>query len=210
MATLEELQSRIQRLDDIKQIEQLQKIYGYYQDYCEWQKIVDLFADNDPSVEEADRGVYKGKEGIKRYYIDLLGGGLNTPIRAGYLGIIFQLQGLVTVNPGGRTANGRWYGMGMEAKPIASIREGELRQTWINGIYENEYVKEDGKWKIKNLHFFLTFRTPFEDGWLKVPVVGASGPDAAVKPDALTTVYAPYPSGYRVPVHFKHQLRENR
>ena len=75
MATLEELQVRIQRLDDIKQIEQLQKIYGYYQDYGEWQKIVDLFADSEPSVEEADRGVYKGKEGLKRYYIDLLGNG---------------------------------------------------------------------------------------------------------------------------------------
>ena len=75
MATLEELQARIQRLDDIKQIEQLQKIYGYYIDYGEWQMLVDLFADNDPSVEEADRGVYKGKEGVKRYYVDLLGGG---------------------------------------------------------------------------------------------------------------------------------------
>jgi hypothetical protein len=30
MATLEELQERIQRLDDIKQIEQLQKIYAYW------------------------------------------------------------------------------------------------------------------------------------------------------------------------------------
>jgi hypothetical protein len=35
MVTLEELQARIQRLDDVKQIEQLQKIYGYYQDYGE-------------------------------------------------------------------------------------------------------------------------------------------------------------------------------
>ncbi len=206
MATLEELQARIQRLEDIKQIEQLQKIYGFYQDYCEWQKIVDLFSDNDPSVEEADRGVYQGKEGIKRYYVDLLGGGANTPIRPGYLGIIFQLQGMITVNSDAQTANGRWYGMGMEAKPIASIREGELRQTWINGVYENEYVKEGGKWKIKKLHFFLTFRTPYEDGWLKVPVVGATGPDPVIKPDALPTYYAPYPSAPRVPVHFKHPI----
>ena len=38
-------------------------------------EIVDLFADNEPSVEEADRGVYKGKEGVRRYFIDLLGNG---------------------------------------------------------------------------------------------------------------------------------------
>jgi hypothetical protein len=205
MATLEDLQARIQRLDDIKQIEKLQKIFGYYQDYGEWQKIVDLFADSEPSVEEADRGVYKGKDGIRRYYMDLMGNG-NKPPRPGWLSILFQLQGVVTVEPGGKTAMGRWYGMGMEAKPTASLHEGELRQTWINGIYENEYVKEDGKWKIKKLHFNLTFRTPYEDGWLKVPVVGQNGPDPHVAPDAPSTSYAPYPSGYHVPVHFKHPV----
>ena len=96
--------------------------------------------------------------------------------------------------------------MGMEAKPIASMHEGELRQTWINGVYENEYVRESGTWKIKKLHFFLTFRTPYEDGWLKVPVVGQNGPDPVVKPDAPPTAYAPYPSDFRVPVHFKNPV----
>jgi hypothetical protein len=46
-------------------------IFGYYQDYGEWQKVLDLFTDNEPSVEEFDRGVYKGKESVRRYYIDL-------------------------------------------------------------------------------------------------------------------------------------------
>lgn len=206
MATLEELQARIQRLDDVKQIEQLQKIYGFYQDYCEWQKIVDLFANDNPSVEEADRGVYKGKEGVRRYYIELLGDGMQKPQRPGILNLVFQLQGVVTVDANGKTAKGRWYGMGMEAKPTASLHEGELRQTWINGIYENEYVKEDGKWKIKKLCFNLTFRTPYEDGWLKVPVVGQTGPDPYVKPDGPSTTYAPYPSGQRVPPHYKHPV----
>jgi hypothetical protein len=204
-ATLEQLQARIQRLDDIKQIEQLQKIYGYYQDYGERQKIVDLFCDNDPSVEEADRGVYSGKEGIKRYFIDLMGNG-GRPRRPGIMGIIFQLQGVVIVDSTGLSAKGRWYGMGMEAKPITSLHEGELRQTWINGIYENEYVKEEGKWRIKKLHFYLTFRTPFEDGWMKVPVVGQTGPDPNIAPDSPPTVYQPYPSAYRVPCHYQHPI----
>jgi hypothetical protein len=206
MATLEELQARIQRLDDIKQIEQLQKIYGYYMDYADWQKVVDLFADEDPSVEEADRGVYKGKEGIKRYYVDLMGGGPGKAPRPGWLSIVFQLQGVVTCDVGATTAKARWYGMGMEAKSTTSLHEGELRQTWISGVYENEYVKEDGKWKIKKLHFNLTFRTPYEDGWLKVPVVGQTGPDKSIPPDEPPTAYRPYPSGYHVPVSFKHPI----
>jgi SnoaL-like domain len=204
MVTIEELQVRLTRLADIKEIQNLQKIYGYYQDYCEWEKVVDLFTDNTPSVEEADRGVYKGKKGVRRYFIELLGGGGNKPVRAGYLGIMFQFQGVVTVSPDGKTATGRWYGMGMEAKPIASLHEGELRQTWVHGIYENEYVKENGVWKFKKLYFNLVFRTPFEDGWLKVPVVGQNGPDRIVKPDAPPTAYFPYPSGYQVPISFPH------
>lgn len=207
MATLEELEARITRLKDIQEIKRLQKIYGYYQDYCEWRKIVDLFTDNDPCVEEADRGVYQGKESVRRYFIDLLGGGdPDRPPRPGYLGIMFQLQGVITVDSGGKSAGGRWYGMGMEAKPTVSLHEGELRQTWIHGIYENEYVKEGGKWLFKKLFFNLVFRTPYEDGWLKAPVVGQNGPDQVIKPDAPPTAYFPYPSGYHVPFSFKHPI----
>jgi hypothetical protein len=206
MATLEELQARLTRLDDIKKIEDLQKIYGYYQDYGDYDKVVDLFTDDDPSVEESDRGVYKGKAGVRRYFVDLLGGGPGAKQRPGWLNIMFQMQGVVTIEPDGRTAYGRWYGMGMEAKPTVSIREGELRQTWIHGVYENTYVKEDGVWKIKKLHFNLVFRTPFEDGWLNVPVVGQNGPDADFPPDAETTIYSPYPTGYQVPLSFKHPV----
>ena len=206
MATLDELEARLTRLADIKEIKKLQSIYGYYQDYCEWQKIVELFTDNDPSVEEADRGLYQGKESVRRYFIDLLGGGPDKPIRPGYLGIMFQLQGVVTVESDGKTAKGRWYGMGMEAKPTLSLHEGELRQTWIHGIYENKYVKEAKTWKFKKLHFNLVFRTPFEDGWLKVPVVGQHGPDKVIKPDAPPSAYFPYPSGYHVHFSFKHPI----
>jgi len=59
MATLEELQARIQRLEDIKAIEKLQRIYGYYRDYSDWQKVVGLFSDSAESVEVADLGVYR-------------------------------------------------------------------------------------------------------------------------------------------------------
>jgi hypothetical protein len=206
MVTLEELQKRIQRLEDIKQIERLQRIYGYYRDYGDWEKVVGLFSDKAESVEECDYGVYKGKEGVRRYYIDLLKGGKEAKPRVGYMSIGMQLQGVVTVNPDGVNAKGRWYGFFVEARPILSHHDGELRQLWAHGIYENEYVKEDGKWKIKKLFFFLNFRTPYEDGWLKTPVVSHNGPDANIPPDAPPTNFHPFPSGVHFPPHFKHPI----
>jgi len=170
MATLEELQARITRLDDIKQVEKLQRIYGYYLDYFEYQKVVDLFSDNCESVEVADFGVYRGKAGVKRFYLDLLG---SKPPRVGELSIGMIMQGVVDIDPDGKTAKGRWYCMSIEAKPTISLHEGELRQLWGNGIYENEYVKENGKWLFKKVFYFLNFRTPYEDGWLKVPWLGS-------------------------------------
>lgn len=206
MATLQDLEKRIQRLDDIKQIERLQRIYGYYRDYEEWEKIVDMFSDSAESVEVADHGVYKGKAGIRRYYIDLIKGGKDAKPRPGVMSIALQMQGVITVDSDGKTAKGRWYGFLMEARPTIALHEGELRQTWGHGIYENEYVKEDGVWKFKKLHFFLNFRTPYEDGWLKTPVVGQNGPSLEVPPDAPSTTWRPYPSGVHFPVHFKHPV----
>src|SRR4030066_395581 len=107
MATAEELQKRIQRLEDIKQIERLQRIYGYYRDYCEWEKVVDLFSGNAESVEECDHGVYQGKAGVRRYYIDLLKGGKDAKPRIGYMSIGMQIQGVVTVDTDGKNAKVR-------------------------------------------------------------------------------------------------------
>ncbi|MCJ7605060.1 MAG: nuclear transport factor 2 family protein [Dehalococcoidales bacterium] len=206
MATLEELEKRIQKLDDVKQIERLQRIYGYYRDYGEWEKCVDLFSDNAVSIEVADHGVYKGKEGIRRYYLDLIRGGPDAQPRPGAFSVALQMQGVVTVNDDGRTASGRWYGFLMEARPTLGLHFGDLRQTWGHGVYENEYVRENGRWLINKLHFFLNFRTPFEDGWLKTPVIGQTGPSPDVPPDEPSTTWHPYPSGVKLPVHFKHPI----
>jgi hypothetical protein len=117
------------------------------------------------------------------------------------MSIGMQIQGVVSVGPDGKTAQGRWYGFFVEARPTLSLHEGELRQLWAHGVYENKYVKEDGKWKLSLLHWNNTFCSPFEDGWLKMPLMGWMPlPDA----DAPPTAFHPYPSGYHVPYHYQH------
>jgi hypothetical protein len=210
MLTLESIQARVRRLEDIRHIERLQRIYGYYRDAGEWEQVVELFSNRAESVEVADHGVYKGKEGIRRFYIDLIKGGKERKPRRGMMSIALQLQGVVTVAEDGLTANGRWYGFLIEARPTAALHDGPLRQTWGHGIYENAFVREGDQWLFSKLHFFLNFRTPFEDGWLKTPVIGQHGPDADVPPDEPPTAYHPYPSEYIFKPHFSHPITGER
>ena len=197
------LEKQVIHMEDIQEIENLQKRYGYYFEIGNYQGILDLFSDDTESVEIESCGLFLGKAGVKRFYLDLLGG---KPPRVGEIFIGMIMQGVVNIDPDGKTAKGRWYCMSVEAKPTISLHEGELRQLWGNGIYENEYVKESGKWLFKKVFYFLNFRTPYEDGWLKVPVVGQHGPSREVPPDAPPTNYAPYPSGFQLQPHYKHPI----
>lgn len=196
---VEELEAKVRLADDVEQIKRLQRIYGYYLDNQMHQEIVDLFSDNTESVEVANRGVYLGKEGAKRFFLHAQGQ-LAPPYT---MGRHIQMQGIVTVDSGGNTARGRWQCLFMSVSSHAM--PGVPRAIWGYGVYENEYIKEDGKWMFKKLHFNRIFYTPYEDGWLKTPDIGSKMWDP-VEPDLPPTAYHPYPSKYIVPFHYKHPI----
>ncbi len=66
-----DLAARAQRLADEQEVENLQKIYGYYYDRRMWDDVADLFAD-DGTIEMGQRGVYVGKARV-REFLNLLG-----------------------------------------------------------------------------------------------------------------------------------------
>lgn len=200
-AKVKNLEDKLQTLEDIEEIKKLQRIYGYYLDNCMWDEVVDLFSDNTEYVEINDRGVYYGKEGVRKIFKGVIG--RNGPRQPWELKIHMQLQGVVNVDPGGRTANGRWRIWGL----FAVAKDGVWKQFFQEGPYENEYVKEDGKWKFSKMHWYQTFTTPYEDGWLKTPTMsGTSWETAPIKPDKPPTAHHPYPSTYIVPFHYKHPV----
>ena len=78
------------------------------------------------------------------------------------------------------------------------------------GTYENEYIKEDGKWKILHLRFDDIFLSPYEEGWAKTPklwgklkkmanFVGQPG-DLPDPPPSKS------PFGDQMPFHYKHPI----
>jgi hypothetical protein len=77
---------------------------------------------------------------------------------------------------------------------------------WREGIYENEYVKDNGVWKIQTLHVYPRLVTDYDEGWAKSgkPV---NGPSDAFPPDGPPTlVYQSYPKFFIPPFHFPHAV----
>jgi triacylglycerol lipase len=189
-----ELARRAALLRDEQEIENLQRIYGYYLDRGMWDQIADLFAD-DGTIEMGLQGVYVGRPRI-REFLGLLGpdGG-----RDGWLNDHVQLQGVATVAPDGQTAR---------------LRSRELNMTgvhgshaqWSEGIYENTFVKEDGVWKFKSLHYFPTFISDYEKGWAQdaQPVPTAS---TELPPDRPPTdVYEIFPKAHIPAYHYRNPI----
>lgn len=149
------LRQDVQLLRDQDDIENLQRIYGYYIDKAMWTQAADLFAD-DGEYEIDGRGTFIGKRRVLSY---LRGIGPEFP-QAGRLYDQMQVQPIVHVAPDGKSARGRW-------RIFSQAAQAGKFQEWGVGIAENEYVKDHGVWKIRKVHYFPTMYTPFEEGWGK-------------------------------------------
>lgn len=192
-ARVRALEARLQKTEDIEAINKLTRAYGYYVDKAQWDEIVDLFA-TDSRVEIAGRGVYYGKTGADTIFRKVMGGG-KIGLNDGALFNHMILQGVVDIDPDGKTARGRWR---------AFIQIGTYQQfaLWAEGTYENIYVKEDGVWKFKDLHYFATYYTPFDQGWGKKALPN-NGPSKEFPPDKPQSIqYDVFPGHYVPAYHY--------
>ena len=203
---LDALEKQVTLMEDIQAIENLQRSYGYYFDTGQVHQIVDLFSETHTTfVEIESHGQFLGKDGVRRmFWMDKVDRKapdeqLQRKRPLGIATVIMQLGGVVHVNADGRTAKGRWQTWLAESFPFG----GRLGQYWLQGYYENEYIKEDGKWLFTKLAWYTTFYTRFETGWMVQPLVGFLPRQEADNPP---TTFFPYPSGYKYPYHFPHPV----
>ena len=193
-STLGAVEHRLSLVVDSNDIKRLQRAYGYYLDHALWDEIGDLFA-ADATLEIGLDGVYRGQDRIREYF-EVLGEGRNG-LKPGQLNEHMQLMPVVTVAPDGTTARGRWRDI---------IMAGQLGEyaVWGEGPFENEYVKEDGVWKISKLHWFQTMLVPFEGGWHQnEDYNGARWVGERLPPDEPASFeYEPWPGTFLPPFHF--------
>ena len=200
-AALQGVKARAERVDDFNELRNLQHQYGYYVDEALWDEVTDLFT-NDGTMELGLNGVYVGKESIRKYLYSLTRG--KPGLQHGELNSHFQLSPVITLSADGDSAKGRWRALIQAASSFGGASGGD----WGEGIYENEYVREGGVWKIKKLHFFVKFYAPYEGGWTKAPKDSALRyGKSKVGPDRPTSVkYQPYPAQFTVPFHYENPV----
>ncbi len=185
-AQLDALDKRITRLEDANAVEKLQRSYGYFVDKAQWTQLTDLFA-KDATLEIGGRGVFIGQPHILDYMHGAFG---PDGIKEGQIINHMQFQAIADIDPDGVHAKQRMRAFVMS------------NGGWGLPMYENEYVKEDGVWKIKLLHGPFTMYTSW-DGWAKSATPNTR-PDTFGEPPDLppTVVYLTYPSYYIVPFHY--------
>jgi hypothetical protein len=178
---------KLERLEDRAAIEKLQRAYGYYVDKAQWPEISDLFAD-DGTLEIGGRGIFIGKKRVLEYLVTGLG-----PIgpQTGQLINHQQFQGIVDVADDGRTAKGRWTALVMGTT------------VWGDVTYENQYVKQDGIWKLAKLHAPFNMYALYGEGW-ETSAIPETRPDSFLPPPDLppSVVLLTYPSFYVEPYHY--------
>jgi len=194
-ARLKTLEEKVARTEDIEEIKKLQRAYSYYLEHGMFQEIIDLFSEDTESIETGSTGVYLGKEGVRKHFSP-------SDVNKDWMHVTMPVSGIITVDKDGKTAKGRWYGWICAALPVAKI----TRAIFQLGVYENEYVKEDGRWKFKKLQYYRIFQSPYEDGWVKTPDIFLDLERDLPSPDLPQTIYKPYPSGFVMPFHYKHPV----
>ena len=167
-AAIAALTRRVTALEDVNAIRKLHFAYGYYIDKCMYHEVVDLFADD--SEQHFLNGIYKGKAGAHRLYCDWFRNLFTAATTAPMYGFLLDhliMQDIIDIAPDGQTAK---CARAASCRVACTSRsrskiEGLPEMFWEGGIYENQYVKENGVWKIKLLNYNMLWQADYEGGW---------------------------------------------
>ncbi len=160
-----ELEKRIGRLEDIQQIEQLLHRYVYMLVTMDFDHIFDAcFAQERPdvSIQASDSGVYIGAEHIKERFFGKFMGFIKTV--PGAFTMHLTCGPVIEIAPDGTRARSVALSPGCATDPQ------DREALWIWGTFADDYIKENGVWRILHHAFIPLFRTPYDKGWTQLAV----------------------------------------
>jgi hypothetical protein len=146
--TIEELEKRVRMLEDMEEIKELHREYLFLISSVEIEKALDCFT-GDIEVEVASYGIRKGKEEVGRFFREIIGPNVLSSKDGHFTG-----QPVITIEK--EKARGHWMF-------YRFVHDHSRR--WIQGRYDCEYAKENGKWKFS----MLKMRRPWPEFLCDVP-----------------------------------------
>jgi hypothetical protein len=142
----------------VRAVKRVQESYAQYAQFGLWTDMAALFADNAQLSYGKDNA--QGRDAIQSYFVTRFGEGTHG-LKPGGLHAQMVLRPLINVSADGRTAKGRWWEFSMTGQY-------GVKAEWAAGIFENEYVRERGTWKISRMRYNPMFAGPYETGWRNV------------------------------------------
>jgi hypothetical protein len=201
-ARLVAAETKLQKLEDIEAIKRLHRIYSYYVMYMLKEEIVDCFADHPETALYWLEGTWLGKEGVKRYF------GIDDPGRMKmpptFTHQVMPIAGVIDVE--GNRAKGRWYAFGGVNIPD---REGKSNGSFVGGIYEITYIKQDGVWKFLTVQWIINYTVRLPEGSWGTPDLIAQNIESFPGPQADIPPFTGDPrfvTGYIFPFHYDHPV----
>jgi SnoaL-like domain len=156
--SMEELLARVQVLEDIEAIRKLKATYCYLcdaglEDERNRNQLIAHFSDN----AKVDFGMgpasmFEGKAGLEIFFGQVVPSGVSFCMHMVHNPII---------DVTGDRATGKWY---YEAPTTDASTN---RAQWMAGTYEEEYVRENGKWKFASIKTKWKYISPYDEGWAK-------------------------------------------
>lgn len=159
-------EQKTERLWDIHEIENLMGRYALLHVGREHAKTVELFDldREDCWLECGGMGVYKGPEGIRKFFLEWHLSLEGRP--EGALNVHTLTSPVIEVAEDGQTAYAVWISPGAETRRVQP--DGELESIWIWGKYGVEFCRDkNGEWKF--WHFTITndFMCDYHHSWVE-------------------------------------------
>jgi hypothetical protein len=167
---LDNLARDIDRTESLRAVLDLQRTYAHYAQAGLWNEVGALFAAEGSLLFDGlvmpERKI-KGPTAIASFLRNRYGGG-REGLRADGLSTMMIDAPVANLAVDGNSARVRWETWTFHGAGGGARVEG--------GVYENDYVRQAGVWKIAQVHYYPEFDGPYETGWTnwgggKLPIV---------------------------------------
>lgn len=154
-----DIEHRVAVLEAVEEIKGLKAVYaGVCDTGYRPEGMYPLFVENALWADETGRfGRYQGRQAICDFFAGVSGS-------IGWA-LHYMIAPKITVHDDLVNAEGTWYlwqPCTIDGVPV-----------WLTGTYFDRYAKEDGVWKFSEVHLSVQTISPFDEGWVKRPFVGA-------------------------------------